>query len=166
MKTFDRIVGNTAGILAALSIVGFVTFLALFLYKPAGDRSDPDYHRYLETLDRVSVQLNQRGMEDAMDLSELNHGDWTTACLFGGYTRPAEKMGKLGANITENDQRRMSEASGFRLSPVEEFEVVIAYMDLSNNAHFIHFDTGIGPEGQHRESCVSKPQTRLVLVPS
>jgi hypothetical protein len=59
----------------------------------------------------------------------------------------------------------MTEATGLRLFPIEEFEVVIAYKDLSNNAHFIHFNTGIGPEGQHRETCVSKPQARLLFVP-
>jgi hypothetical protein len=47
---------------------------------------------------------------------------------------------------------------------VEEHEMAIAFIDLKNNAHVIHFETGIGPEGQHLQKCISKSETRLFLA--
>jgi hypothetical protein len=79
---------------------------------------------------------------------------------------PLDEMRALGANISETDRVRMTEAGlrGFRLGQVEEQEMVIAFIDLSNNARFIHFHTGIGPEGQNFRRCISKPETRLFLA--
>ena len=80
---------------------------------------------------------------------------------------PLDEVRALGANINEKDRVRMTEAGsrGFRLGQVEEQEMAIAFVDLSNNAHFIHFQTGIGPEGQHFHKCISQPETRLFLAP-
>jgi hypothetical protein len=158
--------GFVVGSVAALCLVGAVSVFVELSYRPTYDRSDPTYHRYLGVFERLRVLLDQRGAkgEDFVDLSELNNGEWKTACLFGGYTMP--EMRALGANISENDRVRMTEAGsrGFRLAQVEEQEVVIAFVDLSNNAQFIHFDTVIGPEGQHLKRCISKLETRLVIA--
>lgn len=98
--------------------------------------------------------------DDYIDLSELNSGEWTTACLFGGYTDPLEAMRVHGANIDEKDRVRFTEAGsrGFRLGQVEEHEMAIAFVDLGNNARFIHFRTGIGPGGQHLRRCNRDPR--------
>jgi hypothetical protein len=113
------------------------------------------------------VRIDQRrtSTDYSVDLSGLNNGEWKTACLFGGYTNPLDEMRALGANISEKDRARMTEAGsrGLRLSQVEEYELAIAYIDLSNNARFIHFETGVGAEGEHQRQCISKPETRLFL---
>ncbi len=142
MTALDRMVGKAAGVLAILCIIGLVAFLALLLYKPAGDRSDLDYHRYAKALERVSVQLNQNATEDFIDLADLNHGDWTTACLFGGYTSPGKVMAKYGANISEFDQTRMTEATGLRMFPVEEFEASYRLHKLPPERTFCTFRHG------------------------
>jgi hypothetical protein len=114
------------------------------------------------------VLISGRGStkEDAIDLSELNAGNWKIACVFGGYTNPLEMMRALGANINEKDRLRLTESRsrGFRLTQVEESEMAITYVDLSNNAKFIHFDHGIGPEGQHLQKCIGRPEKRVLLA--
>ena len=164
--TFRRVVLIIGAGIVALPIIGFALLLGMFFDKPTYDQSHPDYRRYAEAFDRLGAQIHGREFtkEDAIDLSELNRGEWKIACVFGGYTDPVEKMRALGANINEKDQLRWTETRGFRLAPVEESEMAIAYMDLGNNAQFIHFKSGIGPEGQHFEKCIAKPQTRLFLA--
>jgi hypothetical protein len=147
--------------------LGIALLLVELSWTPAYDHSDPNYHRYAEAFDRLRVQLDRRGAtnKDFIDLSQLNNGDWKTACLFGGYMYPLGDMQALGAKISAKDRWRLSQAGwrGFRAGQVEEEEMAIAYVDLNNSAQFIHFASGIGPEGQHFKKCISKPQTRLVL---
>jgi hypothetical protein len=166
--TTRRFVFLLVGSVATLCLVGVVAVVVELSYRPTYDRSDPTYDRYLQAFEHLRVPLDQRGAqkEDFVDLSELNNGEWKTACLFGGYTMPLDEMRALGANISEKDRVRLTEAGsrGFRLGQVEEHEMLIAFVDLSNNARFIHFHTGIGPEGQNLKRCISKPETRLVLA--
>jgi hypothetical protein len=166
--TLRRLVLLIVGSVAALCVVAAVGLLIELSYRPSYDRSDPNYHRYLAVFNSLRMQLDQRGTteDDYVDLSELNNGEWKTACLFGGYTRPLEEMRGLGASINEKDLIRLTEAGsrGFRLGQVEEQEMAIAFVDLSNNVRFIHFETGIGPEGQHFRKCISRPVTRLFLA--
>ena len=150
------------------AVLGAITVLLFELsWSPTYDQSDPNYRRYTEAFDRLRVQLGKRGAttEDFVDLSQLNNGEWKTACLFGGYTYPLADMQGLGAHISEKDRVRLTAAGlrGFRAGQVEESEVAIAYVDLNNNAKFIHFESGIGPEGEHFKKCISKPETRLIL---
>src|SRR5262245_59625753 len=145
-------------IAATLFAGGAVALLRELLYKPIYDQSHPNYRHFVEVFARLRAELDYRGAtnEDYVDLSELNDGDWTTACLFGGYTNPLEAMRIRGANIHEKDRVRFTEAGwrGFRLGQIEEREIAIAFLDLGNNAQFIHFETGIGPEGQGLQRCI------------
>jgi hypothetical protein len=74
-------------------------------------------------------------------------------------------MERLGAAIDERDRAHFLEAetSRLRLAQVEEFEIAIAYVDLADQARFIHFERGVGARGQHLNVGVSKPDTRIVL---
>jgi hypothetical protein len=152
----------------ALAILGVAALLVELSYRPSYDQAHPDYGRYAETFRRLSVPISTRGItgDDAIDLSELNGGEWQVACVFGGYTNPLETMRAFGANIDEKNQLRLTEAGsrGFRLAQVEESEMAIAYVDFNNNARFIHFKYGIGPEGQHFQKCIARPETRLILA--
>jgi hypothetical protein len=166
---YRRIILLSLASLGAVCMLGVALLLYQLSHKPAYDQGDPDYRRYEEAFDGLRVKLDRRGTteEDYVDLSMLNNGEWTTACLFGGYTMPLDEMRALGANISDKDLARITEAGsrGFRLAQVEEQEMAIAYIDRSNDARFIHFATGIGPEGQHLQGCISKPETRLRLAP-
>jgi hypothetical protein len=163
-----RLVFSIIGSLAAVSVLGALALLFELSYRPTYDQADPNYRRYLEVFDRLRPDLDYRGAtrDDYIDLSELNNGEWKTACLFGGYTDPLKTIQMLGANIDEKDRARMTEAGSrsLRIGQVEEQEMAIAFVDLRNNARFIHFRTGIGPEGQHLQKCISKPQTMLYLA--
>jgi hypothetical protein len=150
---YRRIILLSLASLGAVCMLGVTLPLYELSHKPAYDQGDPDYRGYEEAFDGLRVKLDRRGTteEDYVDLSMLNNGEWTTARLFGGYTMPLDEMRALGANISDKDLARITEAGsrGFRLAQVEEQEMAIAYIDRSNDARFIHFATGIGPEGQH-----------------
>lgn len=74
-------------------------------------------------------------------------------------------MVALGANVSSQDAERLLELGerGFRLAQVEEFELMIAYVDTKNDAHFVHFQNGFGSGGHHFEKCIAKPQTVVDL---
>lgn len=42
--------------------------------------------------------------------------------------------------------------------------MLIAFKDEEGPAHFIHFDHGVGAEGQHYEACVTKPRTKVAVA--
>jgi hypothetical protein len=69
-----------------------------------------------------------------IDLAPVNEGAWRTACLFGGYTRPVDRIDALSAVVSQTDRRRLAEATGLRLSPVEESEMLIAFLDEKGQA--------------------------------
>ncbi|HEV7323072.1 MAG TPA: hypothetical protein VGO04_31090 [Ensifer sp.] len=133
--------------------------LLLSACGPAYDTDDPDYAYFAGLFDAT------RKADQVADMERLNGGDWQTACIFGGYVHPIEEMEKLGATIAEADRQRMQDAkdSGFRLYEVEEFEMMVAYIDRAKRAHFIHFKSGIGAQGQGHKSCVTRPETKITL---
>jgi hypothetical protein len=154
--------------LVVLAVVGIAALLLfLFFDQPNYDVAHPNYNYFAEMFERLREPVSFRGMtnEDVIDFSQLNGGEWKVACLLGGYRDPLETMRAIGANINEKDQVRWTKARsrGLRLAPVEEHEMAIVYVDLANNAQFIHFRDGIGPEGQGFQKCVARPETRLVL---
>lgn len=151
--------------------VAFALFLGwrvheAWVQEPVYDVADPDYAHFSHEFDRLAAAFEHREptARDTLDLAPLNGGRWTTACLFGGYTDPVEKLERMGVRVPQAEQRRMAAASGgFRLAPVEEFEVVIAYIDAKATTRLIHFKNGFGPSGQHFERCVSKPETVMPI---
>jgi hypothetical protein len=84
--------------IAAVCMVGVVDLLYELPYTPTYDQADPDYRRYRDAFDSLQLNLDRRGIteEDYVDLAMLNNGEWTTACLFGGYTMPLDGMRALG----------------------------------------------------------------------
>lgn len=153
----------TVGCVLALSAIPVVLIaLLVFAPRPAYDRAHPDYVVFAERFAEARRELEHRP-EAVIDLASLNQGSWRTACLFGGYTRPVEHMIALGAVVTQADRNRLAEPIGLRLSPVEEFEILIAFIDHEGRAHFVHFSDGVGAEGQHYQACATKPATKLVF---
>ena len=161
---------RTVVIVASTIILGGIAGVLLISerYEPSFSRDDPDYRYFAEAFARLEQRLANAELsnQDAIDLSHLNGGDWTVACVFGGYNNPLQEMQALGATVGKADQDHWTEAGsrGLRVSQVEEFEIAVAYIDRQNRAHFLHFDRGIGSPGQHLRKCISKPDTMLVLA--
>lgn len=135
-------------------------------WTPAYDDANPEYSSLVNRVSEIrrSQDLgssNERGI----DLSKLNNGDWTTACVFGGFNNPLEDFA-AGGNVSAEDRKRLLELAtrGNRLAQVEEFELMIAYVDLRHDAHFVHLRDGIGPDGQHFKRCITRPQTVVDLL--
>lgn len=114
---------------------------------------------------RQSFEVGE-GKAPEIDLSSLNGGDWAWACVFGGYNQPLETMEKLDAKVSAEDRRRLDELDerGFRFSQVEEFELMIAFVDREGLAHFPLFSTGVGSGGQHLMKCTDR--THMMIDPS
>ena len=150
------------------AVTAAAVYLAMLLsYSPRYDEDHPDHRRYAERFEALRVRLDGQAAtrQEFVDFTDLNGGEWKTACLFGGYTDPLREMKALGADIDDKDRARLTEAGrrGFRLAPIEEFEIAIAYVDPGNKARFIHMKSGIGPWGQHFNKCIARPQTRLAV---
>ena len=77
------------------------------LGRPDYDRAHPDYGSYAGRFAEVrrAFAAGERGAE--IDLAAVNGGAWRLACLFGGFTRPIERMDKRGA-VIEDETARMS----------------------------------------------------------
>jgi hypothetical protein len=152
---------------ATVGLVGLAVVLITYDISsgPSYDDDDPRYQKLTSRFSELRHREPGPGIDYNIDLSGLNGGDWTIACIFGGYNDPLESMIELGAKVTDKDRTRLTEAgdSGFRLSQVEEFEMMVTFIDLTGKAQFIHFQGGIGPGGQHLKKCISKPQTVIDL---
>jgi hypothetical protein len=144
--------------LTALGILaGAIFFIVWFLkpvFWPAYDTDHPDYQR-------LAVSLGER----EIDLSQLNNGNWQIACIFGGYTDPVSTLADMGASVDVADALRLWNYRGFpiRLGAVEEDETVIVYMDGDRRARFIFIEKAVS-DLQHFNSCIEKPETRMVLT--
>jgi hypothetical protein len=166
--------GPVRFVLALAAICAVVAPVALIAMiwapRPAFDESHPEYQAFAAKFDELRDQIQAtRGQASSLslDLSDLNGGDWTVACLFGGYVNPSQRMKALGAKLNAEDIVRWSkvgrESFPVRLAEVEETEIAIAYIDRTGAAGFIHFRNGIGPAGQHYEQCIARPQIELKL---
>jgi hypothetical protein len=154
--------------IALATLFGFAIAIIVYemFWMPSYDDTDPRYQTLVSRLEEIRQSLRTvERTEHDVDLSSLNNGNWTTACIFGGYNYPLKEMVALGANVNAQDEERLLELSqrGFRLTQVEEFELMIAYVDTKNDAHFVHFQSGFGSGGQHFERCITKPQTVIDL---
>lgn len=157
--------------IALLSLLGCIlaavvamAALVVFEPRPVFDRAHPDYAAFARHFAQAQRSFAAGEEWVVIDLAPLNGGAWRTACLFGGYTRPVEQLIALGAVVSDADRQRLGAAIGLRLSPVEEFEMLVAFTDEQGRAHFIHFDEGVGAEGQHYEACVTGPKTRIAIA--
>lgn len=71
----------------------------------------------------------------------------------------------MEASVGVVDAFRLWNYRGFpiRLGAVEEEEAVIAYVDSDRRTHFIFIEKAVS-DLQHFNSCIEKPETRIVLM--
>jgi hypothetical protein len=156
------------GLVAAALVIAAVPVLFFLLIilepRPDYDDDDPRYTIIVDELSRVRDEW-RRGVPRPIDIASLNGGNWTMACLYGGFNDPLHDMRGLGGRVSPADEKRLEalEAMGFRLDTVEELEAMVAFVDSGNNAHFAHFKYGLGVDGQHFRRCVRKPETLISL---
>jgi hypothetical protein len=155
LARFMKLIGR----LFELGVVALVITLVWFAVSgsPYSDR-DPDLSWLRAKLD----QFESGATAASIDLSRLNEGDWAIACLFGGYTHPTDRIQKLGGSLSFIDRLRFFALSTLtlRFGEVEEYEVVIAYVDKGGRAEFLFFDK---TDVQHGEYCTKQPQTTLAI---
>jgi len=121
---------------------------------------------FLYSVDHAGYQLfepkiTQLDTTKKLDLVQLNRGEWREACLFGGYTHPSEVMGKKGkVSFFDSYFQQLKSWGLLRLGEVEEWESMIAYVDNSEDVHFVHFGatmkSGIGNTLEHFEKCTTR----------
>ncbi len=169
--TIVKNIGNTALVivLLALSIPLHVFVAILVIAAFDTTQFDDDDPRYQFLVQQFSEHRGPYGsgipIPRTIDLAPLNNGQWTMACIFGGYNDPLEDIEKLQVKITPEDRRRLENAgsTALRLNQVEEYEIMVVYVDPSGYARIAHFRGGLGSGGQHLRSCISKPQTNIDL---
>lgn len=163
-----RMTALRTSLLMLLGCIG-ATILAIvasvmFEPRPVFDRDHPDYGPFASQFARAEKAFSAGEDWAVIDLAPVNGGAWRSACLFGGFTRPVERLLSLGATVSASDRQRLSSALGWRAAPVEEFEMLVAFTDEQGQAHFIHFDRGVGAEGQHYEACVTRPKSQVAIA--
>ena len=151
-----------SSVVTALSLAMLWTGDALSR-SPFFDASDPDHAMIARQLRDARDRVIDGKSDAVLDLASLNGGEWQEACLFGGYTHPAETLERLGARLDLKDRVElddMDEQFG-RLSEVEEFDAMVAYVTSDNQARLIYFEDAFGSRGQHFEECIRRPQTSI-----
>jgi hypothetical protein len=146
----------------AVPVIGVA--LLWFQPRPPYDLEHPDYAAFALQFQQAERAFAAGEDWAVINLAPLNGGAWRTACLFGGYTQPIQHLEAIGAIVSDRDRRRLSNAIGWRVAPVEEFEMLIAFSDEQGQGNFIHFNHGVGSEGQHYEACVTKPKTKVAIA--
>ncbi|MBB6467226.1 hypothetical protein HNQ96_003105 [Aminobacter lissarensis] len=157
-------------VVALLGAWGIVLAFAALIYattwNPPYDDSNPKYRFLTQQIEEIAERWSNGDYgRNIIDLTLLNDGNWTTACVYGGYNNPLSEMIARGATVSSANRARLSELGDmdFRLSQVEESEAMIAFVDKSNEAHFIHLGYGFGPNGQHLKQCTSRTNPSLEL---
>lgn len=141
-------------------------FIFSTTWKPHYDDTNPKYRFLTEQIGKIAERwLKGDYSRNTLDLTLLNDGNWTIACVYGGYNNPLDEMIDRGATVSSANRARLIELGNkdFRLSQVEESEVMVVYVDKSNEAHFIHAGNGFGPNGQHLKQCTTSTNPRLEL---
>ncbi|WP_395450267.1 hypothetical protein ACHMW7_10960 [Aminobacter sp. UC22_36] len=151
---------------AAAIVLACTAFIFATTWKPPYDDANPKYRFLTEQIGEIADRWSKGDhRRSAVDLALLNDGNWTIACIYGGYGNPLDEMIGRGATVSSANRARLTELANrdFRLSQVEEFEAMVAYVDKSNEAHFIHIGYGFGPNGQHLKQCTTSTNPRLEL---
>lgn len=146
-------------------------FVALIVFAtswtPRYDDDDPRYQFLAQQIAAIAERWSKDDFgNNSVDLTLLNDGRWKSACILGGYNSALDELEKLGATVSPDNQTRLIELKekGFRISEVEEFEVMVVFVDSSNEGQFIHFEGGLGPDGQHLKKCTYRSNPKLELT--
>jgi hypothetical protein len=122
------------------------------------DRNNVDY-QYVASVARAQSDVRK------LDLKRINGGDWQFICIIGGYNDPAKILRE------QADKRRIVvssieevEASFFGLSPVEESEGAISFVDGVGRGRTLLVDGFELLAGQHGLKCFG-PETREISLP-
>lgn len=165
MRWIERLLLKLLGLFAAAVAIAIGFSIAT---RPAFDVDDQDYPGLAAYFARAEtlIESGDSSLVSPLDLDGLNGGDWTTACVFGGYTQPDMHMRQLGARVSPVDSIRWLRASlsHLRFFAVEEEEIAVAFIDREKRAHFLHFPKGIGSAGEHLQECVSRPGAKIDLL--
>ena len=160
-----RLVSILTELLAAAIVIslftGFLAVLAAVVLHlgtaSLPGETHPQYAQFMSELERHRTIAKSRILQvgDKLDVSTLNDGNWRTACLAGGYKNYARVINARDPVDWKPKQ------SAF----IDEFEMALVYVDVVGIPNVMHFRSGIGPQGQHFERCITKPHTKISLFP-
>jgi hypothetical protein len=157
--------------IARILVVCFVAVVLLtgwfFLVATERLEYDMDHPAYGFLESQLAIA---NGSEDrAIDFTGLNVGDWVLACLAGGYNDPISVIENAAAQfdleviVSENQRTRIDWLeSGSRLAAIEEFELMLIYVDGSKHAQFV-LHPGFGSFFQHYSECARPDQPTITL---
>ncbi|MEO5323437.1 hypothetical protein PV773_08935 [Mesorhizobium sp. CC13] len=158
-------------VVALLGGSAIVLLVALMVFAtswtPQYDDDDPRYHFLTQQITSIAERWSKGDFgNNSVNLTLLNDGRWKAACILGGYNSALDELEKLGATVSEANKARLVELreNGFRISEVEEFEMMIVFVDSANEGRFIHFESGLGPDGQHLKKCTYRSNPKLELT--
>lgn len=79
---------------------------------------------------------------ESIDFSDINNGEWTRLCIFGGYTNPHKYMKNYGnVSIFDRMSGFIKKASLFRFDEIEELETAVAYVREDQSVKIIHINS-------------------------
>ena len=127
-----RLLVRTLLLTAGLAVL---TFFTTFPFRYSAGH--PDFQH-------LSKNIAKSKGSEKLNISGLNNGNWSTACLFGGYTNPSHHMAKFGKiSIADQLYQPLKSWSVWRFGQVEEHETMIAYSEKSGSTTFIHLNSTI-----------------------
>ena len=102
---------------------------------------------------------------NTIDLSRINQGNWQFICVIGAYNDPAQilRQEARGRGIIIKHVEPVT-TKFLGLSPVEESEGAIAFVDQSGVGRTILIDGFERLVGQHGRSCFG-PETKEIVLP-
>ena len=155
---------RTVVIVALITVSGLLAgpascvLIAMYERATRYDRESDDY-RYVKSA--LASGLPSR----SLDVQKINRGDWQFICVIGAYNDPVRILREEAA------RRRVPVASVdavetqfWGLSPVEENESAISFVDGSGRGRTILIDGFEVLTGQHGKECFG-PETREIILP-
>lgn len=154
-----RTIIKVLALVAAVLMVPPAACILLMSYNSATryDRNSADY-RYVASIARDKAQGRK------LDLKRINGGDWQFVCVIGAYNDPVkilrEQADRRGVAVAAVDP---VEKQFLGLSPVEENENAISFVDDAGRGRTMLVDGFEALAGQHARKCFGRDAGEIGL---
>ncbi|PHQ80223.1 MAG: hypothetical protein COB66_05200 [Coxiella sp. (in: Bacteria)] len=142
-------------LLIALPVILVVVIYSSLFGRPYRyDVFDADYHWITRQIDEATEAISSDHPLDDLNFENISDPNWTTICLFNGYTDPQVHMAELGYHVTAFQRLSLDTKIGlYRVSTVDEHEAMIVIVGDDGRLRFIHLPNGYPLIVQHEENC-------------
>jgi hypothetical protein len=150
-----------AFIICALVVFGVPLGFGLLLMLTVKLENQKRYDRDDPTYKYVTQRIEAGGK---IELARINGGDWQVVCFIGAYNDPAEVLleqaGKRKIKISKIDSVNKQFLG---ISPVEETEGAISFVDGSGHGRTILIDGFERLTAQHGRPCFGRDTKEITL---